>query len=278
MSRFMLFGRRRIVGGVTYSERGITPLAKALSHKGGGEKLVTAVFPSGRRMTLHATRHRAYADLGMDDHTAIYAPADVLLKPGMRVALFRCGAGSLAAWVLERVGPFGAVVAVESDAECVRYARVRYGASNASYEVGGLELLRGETDGAFDTVFAVHAVRRGDDADALIAELWRVTRPGGWLLFSAPIGTGLADNDPMCPVRLSEQDFAALTTEPSRTPIAQRLLGEVYASGAARMVPPRERSYECLLQKGQPAPAEDRSEREDDEHSGGGSATYDDAD
>ena len=116
------------------------------------------------------------------------------------------------------------------------------------------------------------------DADALIAELWRVTRPGGWLLFSAPIGTGLADSDPMCPARLSEQDFAALTTEPSRTPIAQRLLGEVYASGAAGMVPPRERSYECLLQKGQPTATEDARDREGDEDRGGGSATYDDAD
>ena len=53
-----------------------------------------------------------------------------------------------------RVGPSGAVVALDPDHESIRYARRRYTDSNIAWEIGGIGSLEGELDGSFDVVIA----------------------------------------------------------------------------------------------------------------------------
>jgi trans-aconitate methyltransferase len=103
----------------------------------------------------------------------------------MRVLIPQGGTGYAGAWAAGRVAPSGAVVSLESDEESVAYAKHRYRLPNASFESGGLETLQGEVDGAFDAILAVEAIAPLDDEEARFAELWRLVRPGGWLMAAA---------------------------------------------------------------------------------------------
>jgi hypothetical protein len=75
-------------------------------------------------------------------------------------------------------------VSLDRDADSVAYAQQRYRLGNVSHEVGGIEGLNGETEGAFNAVVAVDPLGQGDDAGAVLSELWRVVAPAGWLLIA----------------------------------------------------------------------------------------------
>jgi ubiquinone/menaquinone biosynthesis C-methylase UbiE len=56
-----------------------------------------------------------------------------------------------------------------------------------AFERGSTESLRGELDGSFDGVVALAVLRRDQDERAgQIMELWRVLKPGGWMLVGGP--------------------------------------------------------------------------------------------
>lgn len=179
------FGRRlaRLAGiapvftvdGVQYRERRAEPLRRALSERGRGFKEYDVQFASGERMRIRAARDRFYPDLIALRMPPLGRLIEQLVRPGMRVALLDAGTGQAGAWAALCAGTAGAVVALERDGESVRFARRRYPASNISYEIGDLNELRGELDGAFSGVIALRAAERAPDA-------WRVVGPGGWLL------------------------------------------------------------------------------------------------
>lgn len=173
------------IAGVRYRELSHESLRHALSRSGPGFKDYEAAFPDGATMKLRGTRHRVYADLAGPRLLDVYRRCDPRLKPGMRVLIPHGGTGYIGAWAAGRVAPSGAVVSLESDEESVAYARRRYRLLNASFEPGGLETLAGEVDGAFDAILAVEAIAPLDDEKARFAELWRLVRPGGWLLAAA---------------------------------------------------------------------------------------------
>jgi len=183
-----LFGlhRRIVVDGVRYTERSAETLRRALTRRGSGRKDYDVVFPGGESMRIRVTPEREYADLVGAKLRPVYALVEPLIRPGMRVLDAAAGTGYGAAWLAERIGPSGALVALDRDRESVRYAAARYRASNAAFECGWLDALAGETDGSFDGVLCCDAIRAGDDPEKALRELWRLVGPGGWLLLAAP--------------------------------------------------------------------------------------------
>lgn len=185
----LMLGLRRsfVVDGIRYTERSTEPLRRSLSRKGIGLKEYDAVFPDGAKLRLHCTPARVYADVTGALLLPRYRVVEDLLSPGMRALELGCGTGYGAAWLLERVGPSGAVVALDRDRESVKYAQRRYQTANAAFEQGGVETLYGELAGGFDAVLALRGVEAQPGLEATLRELWRVVAPGGWLLVSEPV-------------------------------------------------------------------------------------------
>jgi SAM-dependent methyltransferase len=188
------------VEGVYYKETSPELLWRALSRKGSGSKEYRVTFPDGSKMLIHCTLRRPYADVMGSAAAPHYQRAQGMLRPGMRVLAVPSGTGSAVKWLAERVGPSGAVVALDTDEESVAYGQKRYARPNVAFEgvgagspggggsggVGGA--LAGEVDGAFDAGFVVSA----DPAalsGVLLREVWRVIAPGGWVLLGCPSET-----------------------------------------------------------------------------------------
>lgn len=187
-SRVLGLRRTIRVDGVRYRERTRDPLRRALSRAGGGVKEYDVRFPPrpGRTratMRIRCTPERMYADVGPTRRPALYGRLIDPVRPGMRVFELGCGTGAGTAKLGELVGPSGGVVAVDRDRESIRFARQRYLAPQLGFEIGWVETLAGELDGAFDAVVAVEALIGNDQADhALLCELWRVVGEGGRLI------------------------------------------------------------------------------------------------
>ncbi|MEO0483222.1 MAG: class I SAM-dependent methyltransferase [Planctomycetota bacterium] len=194
----------RIVEGVVYRERSNESLRRALAPAGRGYKDYDVRFPNGARLSIRATPMRPYADLVGTLRVDVYERLARDVVPGQRVLDARSSTGAGAHLLASRVGPSGAVVALETDRESVRFARRRYPALHVAQELASIEALSGELDHAFDAVFAVDPplqpkpetpanqgpVSRGAapfDAHAAehavnyLAELWRLVAPGGRL-------------------------------------------------------------------------------------------------
>lgn len=167
------------VGGVRYAERDPVPLGRAISPRGPGVKEYAVRFPAGGRMRIRCTTSRLYTDLVNDPAIAAYQPGLARIRPGMRVLEFGSGTGATAGLLAHAVGPSGGVISLGSDRESIRFARQRYPANHLAVELGGVETLRGELDGAFDAAL-IRDIDRLDENG--IREIWRCVAPGGWLL------------------------------------------------------------------------------------------------
>lgn len=196
----LLLGLRDIVivEGVRYVERTHEPLRRAISKKGRGFKDYEVTFRSGERMRVRFTSERVYADLVGGSALALYRPADAHIRPGMRLLVLGAGTGCGPAWLAGRVGPSGAIVALEEDGESSHYAPRRYPLPNVAFERGAIDALGGELDGSFDGVVAIGLLADHGARNARLRELWRVLKPGGWMMVGGPaagesIGTILAD-------------------------------------------------------------------------------------
>lgn len=182
-----LVGARRgfKVEGVYYKEITTELLAKALSRRGTGEKEYRVTFPTGPKMLIRCSMKRPYADIMGPVMLPQYQRAQAMIRPGMRVLSALCGTGHAVEWLAVRVGPSGAVVALDTDAESIAYAQRRYARQNVAFEAGGAGALSGEVDGSFNASFMVTPAASAI-SPALIAETWRVTAPGGWMLIGCP--------------------------------------------------------------------------------------------
>lgn len=197
--RWYLHIRRGVlVNGCWYKETSAIPLHKALLDppRGPGFKEYRVTFPDGEKLVVRCTKTDILADLmgsvGLDCY---YKVADSI-RPGMRVLEIGAGSGYRAAWLSRMVSASGSVVAICSCREMSAFAQKRYGtlpvasahsnemaaSANIAFEVGSPQTLAGETDGAFDMVFVSGLLGEDDDSDALLAEVYRVTRPGGRLI------------------------------------------------------------------------------------------------
>jgi len=168
-----------VVDGVRYEPLTVERIERALARRGSKDYAVT--FPGGRRMRIHCTRRRGYADLGSARGLDVLARIEDRIRPGDRLLLIPSGTGALCPRLSHLVGPSGALVALDDDRESVGYARLRYPLTNVSFEIGGIEALAGELDHAFDAVLAFDPVDDPDRAEYLAGELWRLVVPGGFL-------------------------------------------------------------------------------------------------
>jgi SAM-dependent methyltransferase len=200
------------ISGVRYRECSSGSLRHSLSRKGPGFKEFDAVFPDGSSMRIRCTPQRLYADLTRSPVLDLYKAPVSHVRPGMRVLIPQGGTGFAGAWAGSLVAPSGAVVSLETDAESIEYAQRRYALPNVSFEQGGVEALAGETDGAFDGVIAVETLAPIDEERRYLAELWRLTRPGGWLMYAAPGSPGQASSRTLAGVT-GERDVETVLLE-----------------------------------------------------------------
>jgi SAM-dependent methyltransferase len=176
--------------GVKYRERSGISLRRALSDAGPGVKEYDVRLPwldfDGRRgMRIRYTKSRMYADVGHDPRVVLYAQFLEQICPGMRVLELGCGTGGGSALLAQAVGPSGGIVAVDRDGESIRFARQRHRSDHCSFELGWIEALEGEINGAFEAVVCVDLLRGTKDTPEgarVIVEVGRVVRQGGLLV------------------------------------------------------------------------------------------------
>jgi SAM-dependent methyltransferase len=211
--RAVFQGHRSIViDGVRYRERTTEPLHRALAERGTGYKDFDVLFPGSAPLRIRCTPDRQYADIAGPHLLAPYRLADPIVRPGSRVLDARASTGYGAAHLAERVGHSGAVVALDPDHESIRYARRRYDPGNISFEIGGIDSIGGELDGAFDAVVAVNLLRTLDEIPEIAATLWRVLAPGGPMLLVQPLPASVKPGpepapDPDSPLRITPAEL-----------------------------------------------------------------------
>jgi SAM-dependent methyltransferase len=197
-SRSIGMTRRKVeVDGVVYREHTSASLRRALSQTGSGVKEYDVRFPScgsaikspqypmRETMRIRYTNKRIYSDLGHDPRLYFLELVKDKILPGQRMLEIGCGTGGSGAVIAGLVGPSGGVVAIHRDGESVRFARQRYRCNHLGFELGWLETLEGELDGAFDGAVVVDLFRDAPDAPSksrAVGSIWRVVGPGGWIL------------------------------------------------------------------------------------------------
>ena len=182
--------RRWVIDGVRYTERTGEPLRRALGEGGAGVKEFTVRFPGSdpsarREMKIRVTRTRRFHDLIPDPRVGAYASAGEIVRPGDRVLELGCGTGAGSARLARDCGPSGGLVALDRDGESIRYARQRYASNHTAFELGWIETLSAEPNGAFDALVGVGVLGgAGDDPQRArdCVELIRVLRPGAMIL------------------------------------------------------------------------------------------------
>jgi SAM-dependent methyltransferase len=102
------------------------------------------------------------------------------LRPmaGARLLDAGSGGGDVARWLATKVGPSGEVTALDYSAATTAAAIERHDGTNVHYTTGDVSALTLESD-SVDGVWCERVLQHVDDADQAIAELIRVTRPGG---------------------------------------------------------------------------------------------------
>ncbi|MEQ8843920.1 MAG: class I SAM-dependent methyltransferase [Phycisphaerales bacterium] len=194
--------RTTVVENVRYEEIDPLPLRRALAK--GISKRYRIRFPSGAKMALEVGHARPIADLMGTQDLGEFSVVDPLMRPGDRVLLLHAGTGYGPHWLSNRLGPTGALVALDPDSTSIRYAKHRYHSANTALEVCDLNqptapaALNGELDGAFDAIIHRRIPAHEPTAQAQLKECWRLLAPGGALavLLAAPSGHHDPREDP----------------------------------------------------------------------------------
>ena len=99
------------------------------------------------------------------------------LTTGWRCLEVGCGAGSLALWLADQIGPTGSVVATDLDPRFIDASQ------RANLEVRQHDLMRDPLEAAsYDLVHARAVVEHIPDHAAAIRRLVEALKPGGWLV------------------------------------------------------------------------------------------------
>jgi SAM-dependent methyltransferase len=126
--------------------------------------LLAALEAMGRHPEIRRVRETAMAALRPE--------------PGARLLDAGSGAGDVSRWLAAQVGPAGEVIALDSSAATIEAALQQHDGSNVRYVTGDVSATKLPTD-SIDGVWCERLLQHVEDADVAIAELIRVTRPGG---------------------------------------------------------------------------------------------------
>ena len=109
------------------------------------------------------------------------------LRPGERVLDVACGTGVIARLAAERVGPAGAVTAVDLSPDMIAVARTTPAppAPVIEWQVGDAVSLP-VPDGGFDVVICQMGLMFVEERAVALAEMRRVLAPGGRVIVSTP--------------------------------------------------------------------------------------------
>jgi SAM-dependent methyltransferase len=143
------------------------------------------------------------------------AVAEAGLRPGWAVLDAGCGTGRALPALRAAVGPEAAVIGVDLTPQMLDVARAGHRDADAALVLGDARRLP-VADAGVDAVFAAGLVAHLPDATAGLAELARVTRPGGRLVLFHPSGR------------------AALAARHGRTPRADEPLSRGPLGGSLR--------------------------------------------
>jgi ubiquinone/menaquinone biosynthesis C-methylase UbiE len=105
------------------------------------------------------------------------------LQPGMRVLDVACGSGASTLPAARRVGPTGKVIGVDLSDQMLAMGRDkarRAHLDQIEFRLGDMSST-GFPDASFDAVVCVFGVSFAPDMERLVAELWRMVKPGGRL-------------------------------------------------------------------------------------------------
>lgn len=105
------------------------------------------------------------------------------VRPGETVVDIGCGAGVDSILAARRVGPSGRVLGVDMTAEMVEKAKanaVAAGVTNVAFHQGEADRLP-VNGGAADVVISNGVFNLCLDKPSVLAEVFRVLRPGGWV-------------------------------------------------------------------------------------------------
>jgi SAM-dependent methyltransferase len=109
------------------------------------------------------------------------------IPPGGVVIDVGCGTGRALPALRQAVGPHGTVIAVDLTPEMLRQARPKARAAHAALLLADARHLPFPTAWA-DAVFAAGLITHMPDTEAGLAQLARITRPGGLLILFHPTG------------------------------------------------------------------------------------------
>ena len=128
-------------------------------------------------------------DARFGDDGPAYAAAvrDAGVPPGGVVADVGCGTGRALPALREAVGPGGTVLGIDVTPEMLEVARERAAASDAALVLADAERLP-LADATLDALLAAGLIGHLADPVAGLAELARVTRPGGVIAAFHPVG------------------------------------------------------------------------------------------
>ena len=100
------------------------------------------------------------------------------IKPGERVIDIGCGPGFLSEDIAECTGPAGLVLGVDISADLIALCKARSEAPSLNYVVGDATEL-GVAGESFDVAVCTQVAEYVPDVQKVLAEMYRVLRPGG---------------------------------------------------------------------------------------------------
>lgn len=121
------------------------------------------------------------------------------LTPGDRVLDAGCGTGVLLTALARAVGPTGRVIGLDHNPEFLAEARQRIETAGVAARVelnDGDALALPFADGSFDATHCERLLIHLNEPGQAVAELARVTRPGGWVVVAEPDYGGLRTDLP----------------------------------------------------------------------------------
>lgn len=119
----------------------------------------------------------------------VYDFVGAMLEPHHSVLEVGCGTGNYTVPVAQRCAE---VLAIDSSPEMLQYLRerlLREGLSNVEVRLEKLPDGLGTKPGGFDGVMIIGVLNYAEDLEESLRALVSVLKPGGWIIFNAPVPT-----------------------------------------------------------------------------------------